>query len=593
MKITPTTLTISQLFGSTHEQFLIPAYQRRYSWGEKQFKDLFDDIDLLNSEDTHLFGTILCLTSNYIAGINTLELVDGQQRITTLTILLKVLRDKFMELGEEELYKELEGFLYCKGIDRKLKNKIVLGDLDNPDFTKLIDNTDLHLIKNKNLLNAYNYFKKRIDQYTLEQLLEFYYKLVNKALIIRLDVANAKDAYKLFETINNRGLRLSPTDIIKNFLLGHASLLRDDVLYQVRENWKELIINLDGIDPDNYFRQYLSGVLARKVTESNIIDEFKKYYCKVVKEAELLSEYIQYQTSNQDINNGNNDQENEDSTNHQDSNDETKQSIVEFSRALRDASMIYAKIINRTFSNKTINKHLFNLQRIKSFPSYIFLLNLFQRSVSEKDIVDILKLIEIFMLRRHICEYRTGELDSIFSNLVLVSDHNIVNEVKEKLAKHIPDDQEFKSKFVKHNFKGNENRAKYILEEIEYYKIQDMGEYVLNSGNDLHLEHIIPQKINTKKSKEEYGDWEEYLGEDSVQKHKDFVNRIGNLTLIAKSLNIVASNNPFENKLEEYKKSNIKITREIAENFTQFKFEQVHERSEQLAEIAVKIWSFN
>lgn len=592
MKITPTTLSINQLLGSSNEQFVIPAYQRRYSWGEKQWADLFHDIKLLSQQDSHLLGTILCLTANYSVGINVLELVDGQQRTTTLTILLKALSDKFKELQQEEVYKEIESLLFCKGIDRVLKRKVVLGDLDNPDYEKFMKNEDLESIKNKKFLEAYRFFMEKFKDFSLTELLEFHYKLVSNTYTIRLDVANSKDAYKLFETINNRGLSLSPTDIIKNFLLGHSSLISDGILEKVKGYWTELIINLDGIKTDDFFRQYLSSILKRKITGSNIIDEFKKYYFKSVIEAESLNEFSQYELFTVEI-----DEELEDLSVELEeeyaggtgAND--KISIIDFARYLRDASKIYGHIRNQSFSNHIVNKHLKNLTKIKSFPSYTFLLDLFQRDVEESKKIQILKLIETFMLRRHVCEYRTAELDTIFSNLVNVENKDIVGNVREKLSKYLPNDNEFRDKFSKYSFKGNENRAKYALEKFEYDLINDQGEYTLSSGGELHLEHIIPQKITTKKSKEEFGDWEEYLGGNAKDLHKEYVNRIGNFTLLAKSLNIVASNNPFESKVKEYQKSNIQLTKNIA-ILTEFKFQKVEERSNELANKAVRLWHF-
>jgi uncharacterized protein with ParB-like and HNH nuclease domain len=382
MKITPTTLTVNQLLGSSNEQFVIPAYQRRYSWGEKQWSDLFIDIKLLNTQDSHLLGTILCLTSNYVAGINQLELVDGQQRTTTLTILLKVLSDKFEELGDQEVHKEIESLLFCKGLDRKLKRKVILGDLDNPDYEKFMKNQDLHSIKNEKFLEAYNFFMEQLNDFTSQELLEYHYKLVSNTYTIRLDVANARDAYKLFETINNRGLSLSPTDIIKNFLLGHSSLISDETLDQIKLYWTDLIVNLDGIKTDDFFRQYLSSILKRKITNSNIIEEFKKYYFDLVIEAENLNEYSEYdqlvlESDEEEIEDLNIDDEDNSSS----LPENNKISIIEFTRRLRDASNTYGHIRNQTFHNTTINRHLKNLTKIKSFPSYIFLLDIFQRGI--------------------------------------------------------------------------------------------------------------------------------------------------------------------------------------------------------------------
>ncbi|MFS0667199.1 DUF262 domain-containing HNH endonuclease family protein [Peribacillus frigoritolerans] len=593
MKITPTTLSINQLLGSGNEQFIIPAYQRRYSWGEKQWSDLFNDIKLLSQQDSHLLGTILCLTSNYAVGINQLELVDGQQRTTTLTLLLKALSDKFTKLKQDELHKEIDSLLYCKGLDRVLKRKVILGDLDNPDYEKLMKNEDLDSIKNQKFIEGYNFFMRKLNELDLTELLEYHYKLVSNTYTIRLDVGNAKDAYKLFETINNRGLSLSPTDIIKNFLLGHSSLIDDNTLEKVKGYWTELIINLDGIKTDDFFRQYLSSQLKRKITGSTIIDEFKKYYFESVIEAEGLNEFSQYkqprsvETDEDELEETHVDVESESTTingeNH-------KISIINFAKRLRDASKTYGQIRNELFSNVKVNKHLNNLTKIKSFPSYIFLLDLFQRDVEDAKKIDILILIETFMLRRHVCEYRTGELDSIFASLVSVENENIVENIKEKLLKHFPSDNEFKDKFYRYSFKGNENRAKYVLETFEYDLIKDQGEYILTSGGELHLEHIIPQKITTKKSKE-FGDWEMYLGAYAKEQHMKYVNRIGNFTLLAKTLNIVASNNPFKSKVKEYQKSNIQLTK-LLSKLDEFKIQQVKDRSTEFATKAVQLWSF-
>ena len=84
MKITPTSLTLSQLLGAENEQYVIPAYQRRYSWKQHQVEDMWDDLEILEGADSHLFGTIVCLAGHHTAGVNQLELVDGQQRLTTI-----------------------------------------------------------------------------------------------------------------------------------------------------------------------------------------------------------------------------------------------------------------------------------------------------------------------------------------------------------------------------------------------------------------------------------------------------------------------------------------------------------------------------
>ncbi len=167
-----------------------------------------------------------------------------------------------------------------------------------------------------------------------------------------------------------------------------------------------------------------------------------------------------------------------------------------------------------------------------------------------------------------------------------------MQNVKNVLKQELPSDKEFFEKFQKTKFRGLEDRAKVILEKIEYYLIKDRGEYALKTGSDVHLEHIIPLTINTKKSVRQFGNWPQYLGKDSLEKHKDYVWRIGNLTIISQTLNIVASNNPFKAKLKEYAKSNITLNKKIIKEYTKFKFLQVDKRSNKLAAIGLKIWTF-
>src|SRR3989344_613614 len=584
MRITPNNLTLGNLFNNHYEQFYIPAYQRRYAWGVSQFSALFNDINQLSDGDTHLLGTILFLADSHTAGVNRLEVVDGQQRITTISIILKVVLDKFTEMGIEQV-SEVKKYLSCKA-PGEASNKLELGDLDNSDYTKIIKGGDLDGVENQNLKEAYFYFKQKIDELG-DKCVDFYEKLVGRVEIIRLDMAEAKDAYKLFETINNRGLKLSATDIIKNFLLGHASIIDEDTLNAVKNSWRGMIVNLDGIDSDKFFRHFMMRKLREKIPTSKLIDEFKNYYYASITEAEKLSDYKMHFESLNANGDEDDEEENGDAEKYEIKfyNDK-KISIIEFGKVLKNTSRIYAQIMSQSFENTKINRCLSDLRRIESTPTFTFLLDLFSREkVSEEDKIKSLKMLSVFMIRRHICQYRTAVLDDIFSKLTEVKDENIVESVREQLIKDLPGDREFREKFAASQFKGLEERAKYIFTEIEKELIEDQDE--IDIRKEVQLEHIIPQTISTKKSIREFGDWPGYLGRGSLVKHKDYVWRIGNLTILSKKLNIVASNNPFEAKMIEYKKSNIELNKRIIRGYKKFKFDEVNERSGELSKLAV------
>ena len=605
MNIVPNKLSLAQLFANNNEQFVVPSYQRRYSWKIQHTGAVYDDIDLLKDNDGHLFGMIILHAGAYNSGFMTPELVDGQQRLTTLTILLKAIEIRYRKLERIETANEIKKMLQCKGPDKVAKNKLLLGALDNPDYLGIMNESDYEEIENVNLKSAIEHFDWWLSDHDEDDLDVFYHKLINVAVIIRLDVTLAQDAYKLFETINNRGLKLSATDIIKNFLLGHASKINNEAtLAQVKSLWTQIINDLDGINTDNFFRQYFCSILIRKITFNRLVDEFKAYYMKNVEHADLLGEFEIYSDAEEDEDDEEIVIEDENVVYEASQNDadnakpaSNRISIIHFLKEIRNASEIYNKICYKDFDETWINVHINNLWRIQCFPSLIFLMHFFQKSYSKKTKIIILKMIETFMLRRHICEKKTGENDFVFAHLMVSlkeeSEVKMLYVFREKLMDFYPDDHEFEDKFPTYQFKGKvEDRARYILEIFEYDKRGNTKETVVSTPEDVHLDHIIPQTINTKKAINEFGDWLLYLGDKAVLKHKKYVGRIGNLTLLAAPLNIQASNNPFTRKKASYRTSDLKITKDLALK-SDFKFHQVDLRGAEMTQTALKIWSIN
>ena len=478
-------------------------------------------------------------------------------------------------------------------------NRLTIAQLFATPNEQLVMYNKTKNISNKKIEEAYNDYTTWLRELTTDQLNSFFFKLTNVAVIIRLDVGMAQDAYKLFETINNRGLRLTPTDIIKNFLLGHAAKInQENTLEQVKALWSEIIINLDNIDSDDFLRQFICSILQRKVTKSLLVYEFKKHYLKNVENADVLGEYEYYQKE-YDIDESEEDDSEEtvadENTEESENGNKIKKiSIIDFLTNLKELSAVYRNITFATFKNGKINRKTRNLNNILSKPSYIFLMHFLRGDKhTTKEKLVVMKYIETLMLRRHICERRTSENDDIFSKYVpLINSENVLENIKSFTDEEefMPSDNEFEENFPKHQFKGILiDRAKYVLESIEYYKRGDTDELLVSSSDEVHLEHIIPQTINTKKSKEEFGDWVTYLGDKSLVKHKKYVNYIGNMTLLGETLNIQAYNNPFAKKKNSYKKSSLLITQELADQ-NDFKFSHVDKRGEQLTKIALKIW---
>eukprot|EP01136_Pigoraptor_vietnamica_P007504 Opistho-1_new@41749 len=376
MQINSKDLNLSQLLSIQSEQFIIPSYQRRYAWGHNQVAALFEDIDMLRDDDGHLFG-MLILHSNTNQGVNTAELVDGQQRMTTISLLMIAIRNRYKVLENQSKVDDINRMLYCKGYDDIEKSKLVLGELDNKDYQKILKG-DLDELFNKNLEYASIWYREQIKNKDKDWLNKFFYKLTNVAIIIRLNVGMAKDAYKLFETINNRGLRLSPTDLLKNFILGHAAKVSQATLDDAKELWSNIIVSLDDIDTDDFFRQYMCGILTRKIPQSKLVEEFKKYYIKNVEHTELLGEFSYFSESDKsddeeiEIEEIDHDDENKESEGKP--NENSRLSIEDFLKKISLASNCYRKIIRQEFSSVKINRRL-KKSSFNTFLSFIHISN--------------------------------------------------------------------------------------------------------------------------------------------------------------------------------------------------------------------------
>ncbi|QBP73865.1 DUF262 domain-containing protein [Herbaspirillum huttiense] len=589
MIITPTSLTINQLFGSNNEQYVIPTYQRRYSWHDRQIWELIDDIGLIEGSDTHLLGSIVCLAGHHTAGLNKLELVDGQQRLTTITILLECIRQHLDSIGEKDEAAEVARLLQAKPLGGQPVRKVALDSIDAAEFDRLVAADSQQEFQNERLEWAFAIVRAWVAEQSLEYLGSFLYRLKNQAIVIRLDVSEAKDAFKLFETINNRGLKLSPTDIIKNFLLGNAARFGDAALQAARASWTHLIQHLDGTNSDAFFRYYLMSLWKVRLTAADVVPSFKKVFMEQVLEAKELPERHLYadseETTEDESENGD-----ESIVGEVDATNIGQVNFTDFLERLVSSAKIYGELVLVKTTDAETNRYLRNLKMIKAVQTYGFLMHLQVGRCTKKHFREVLKLTESFVLRRHVCRERSNETEALFARLCSVSPSDPVQKTREAYRELCPADEKFREEFATTSFTSNViDRARYCLEQIELSKHGDYEELQVLGAEDVHVEHIIPQKIKTKRVREDLGDWVEYLGDKAESRHLKYVSRIGNLTLFAGALNIGASNNPFHKKRQAYKESGIKLTQDLVKK-SQFKFKDVDQRSRDLAEIALGIW---
>jgi uncharacterized protein with ParB-like and HNH nuclease domain len=600
MHINPQSLSVNQLLSSNNEQYVIPAYQRRYSWQETQLEEIINDLERLDRSDNHFLGSIVCLVEPLTAGMNKLEVVDGQQRLTTISILLQCMGERFKNLGYDREHANIQYLLTAKPSGFPAGPKVSLESLDAMEYQQHVNGPAVLKPKNPNLALAFATFRAWTAKHDAESLDIMLSKLKDLSIVIRLSVSNSKDAFKLFETINNRGLRLSSTDLIKNFLLGNAASFGPSELVFARLKWAEIIKNLDGINQENFFRHFLTATIKKRVTRAYVVAYFKALFEQQVRGAEKLVGTKILPTIQNEYTETEEDEGDEDILEIEDAlpkfnkkklTDAPMVNFQEFVNDLVRQSLIYAEIVSGSTKNHSIDRRLRNLRMIKSVQTYGFLLAMRSRGCPDKTFEQLLELTESFLLRRHICKRRSNENESMFGTLCSVNALNPIPEVKKAFKNLSPTNDDFSVAFMKFEFKsGLIDRARYCLEKFEVSLHGAFSEIEIADTDKVHVEHIIPQTIKNTLNKNDPDGWIKYLGDRAEANHKHNVSKIGNLSLLAGTLNITASNAAYHVKKSEYQKSAIKITTMLPAEYPEFRFEEVEMRSKYFAEMAPKLW---
>lgn len=360
------------------------------------------------------------------------------------------------------------------------------------------------------------------------------------------------DAFRLFESLNNRGLSLSFVDLIKNYLLSKISN-NEVMLEECIEIWDSIVENVGDIqsvrhDKIRFFRHYLFSI------EYGIVP--------------IPKLYLKYQKLIDNCDN-----------------------VLDLIEDIWLKSEWYVKLYNAMLGIKEVDDRLNTIVRIEATTSYPLLLKCLSENLQKEHLIKILDAIEVFTLRRSICNISTRDIDRIYNHLALEAfkQEKPVKYIIEYLKKKTPSDIEFFLNFQSRDFTRS-SQTKYILERIENELTNNTKEKMIGNRTDVHIEHIMPRELVRKKSKETESTWKVELG-SRASEYPMFVNRIGNLTLLGSELNITASNNPFVEKKKKYEQSVICLTKDICQN-ERWTFDEIEQRSEYLANIAKKIWNF-
>lgn len=535
-------------------RFKVPAYQRSYAWEVEHVAALLADVnDAIKSKEKEYFLGSIVVTGPIDRRY---DVVDGQQRLTTVSLLISSIRDRFRDEEDIEAETSVRND-FLASVDRKTKErepKLILNEVDNELYQELIESRrDIDVTRyprqsHKRLLAAADFMRNYIDdlctqsrdsEETLHEWLDY---LETNLKVILVTAPDDSNAFVIFETLNDRGLELAISDLLKNYLFHRSG----DKLEETKNRWLTMVATLESASDDPLVVTYLRHFASSKYG--------------LVREKELFVAIKRKVTS--------------------------KKLALQFSTELSNTAKTYACLINTDhelwarydIATREAVYALNLLGMVQVRPLLLAILNKFD---PKKVAAAFKKLVAVAVRFQIVGGAGGGTLERIYSDAARGVEEGRLNSIKEILDgfSTLPTDSAFISAFSVATI-SKQSLARYYLRMLETYSPGAMEEYVPSSDTSrVNLEHILP--INPSE------EWSKAWPNDDL---KAYQRRLGNLAIMGAKANSSLGNESFQTKRAEFKKSNFSLTKSICEERVWDK-SAVERRQEKMARIAAKVWS--
>ncbi|WP_187863724.1 DUF262 and DUF1524 domain-containing protein [Helicobacter pylori] len=542
---------------SQEKQFVIPIYQRLYSWKKEQCEQLWDDIIKTGGNDQikgHFIGSILYALDGNTHSNNPLLIIDGQQRLTTITLLFIALRDHLNDEDEflEKFSREkIESYLINSDKDGDKKFRLILSESDKDTLLSLIDEnkrkpSELSLKIMENFKLFEEWIRKNTDK------LETIFKGLEKLMIVWIALKKEKDDPQLiFESMNSKGIELTQTDLIRNYIVMETEVEKQKDFYN--GYWRAM--EEDFKQNETLFNRFVRHYLTIKTGK---IPNIKKVY-------EAFKDYQQKE----------------------------RIEIEDLLKDLQKYCGYFCQIAFKKEADKDLNKALRFLVDLEMDVVYPLLLELYSDYkdgvLSKQDFTPIIALTESYLCRRAVCGFGSNSLNKIFPSFTKKIDKK---QYLKSVEKHFgsltgnqkfPNDFEFKDSFITKELYGRnktkKKKTKYFLERLENFERKEPV-----NTKECTTEHIMPQTLTEK--------WERDLGGNFQAIHDKYLHTIGNLTLTG--YNEKYSNNSFQEKRDMekgFKQSPLRLNQSL-KDLESFGGKEIEKRANDLADWALKIWTY-
>lgn len=555
--------TFRQLLGNGLK-YQVPIFQRDYSWTSDEWEDLWMDIEAMyepGGEDAHYMGYLVLQTKDQ----KNFNIIDGQQRMTTLSVMILAALATFKEFSETEEAPEpnrrrMEQFRtgyigYLDPVTLVPQSKLSLNrhnDMFYQNYLVPLEKLPQRGLKNSEhaLRKAFIWFLDRIKKKANndgEGLARFLDNVVDRLFFTVIVVSDELNAFKVFETLNARGVRLSATDLLKNYLFSiiYKEGTHETDMRNLEDRWEKIVSLLGNETFPEFLRVYWNSC-NRLVRKTELFKVIRSY----VKDRKTAFELI---------------------------------------RPLDDCARIYTAIRepNDPFWNNEERAHLANLRLYNIRQQHSLLLAAFRLwgadDSTRPNFTKILRYIDILSFRYNvICNLQTNEQERLYSQIAIKLSQGSLQSpqaVKDLLKSLYPDDSVFQAALEKKALVTNNSRNRRIICKILFEIESHLSGQKLDEDSDKYnLEHILPEHPDNK--------WPDY-DENSEQ---DFIYRLGNMTLLEASTNRDLGNSAYDVKKQSYEKSVFAHTRKIAEDNKTWNSNKIVARQNWLAKQIVALW---
>ena len=549
--------TFSEIMDNS-KSYIIPRFQRDYSWNEENLEELWQDIEqMLASRTQHFMGYLVFQNDDS----KTFSVIDGQQRLTTISLLItaaishfQAMIDKSDDADNNE--KRLNGYRekYLGVLDMvtlKRSAKLTLNRHNDQHFVSLTKSSKIPKQRNitptnRKINKTFKFFQNKLNEHSTSgnKLARMINGIADGLVFTTISVKDDLNAYLVFETLNARGIQLSTSDLLKNFLLSTLATNReldDSVFGDFEDQWEEILQQLGESKFTNFLRSYIG--MKNKLTYKK---ELYRVLKKQVTRADQVIPYL----------------------------DDLTEKAPVFSALQNHHDTFWTEYDSGKYTKVQKYLEVLNLFNVKT-PLSLLMAAYFQFDVA--DFIKISRWISVISIRYNVIGNKSSnEQESIYNRIanMIMSDENNIDEIAHKLAPIYPKDDEFQQDFLTKTMLSRQSSKKilFLLRRIEQHLSDNNESPALN----LTLEHVLPRNP--------VDNWQMAFGREN---YEFAIDRLGNMAILPQSHN--PGQEPFEHKRRILKESGYHINQNIAKN-EEWNIESLQNHQKWLADQAKSIW---